>query len=129
VLLASLLVFLSQHHVISTFTTATELDNSIQLLTQVLTPVVAVLFIGTTLYLTSYDRSELLASIDDEIEKTIAPVQATFLGRGLHGHKVNNPTLVHQLFDRLALKALVCEGISIAEATPYYILRPNWDGV
>jgi hypothetical protein len=111
-------------------TQISDLENSIQLLGQVLALVVGVLLLGTTVSLSSYDGADTLSSIHSEISTSTDPFFATFFEGGLRRHKLD----IRQFHRRLLLRPKV-EKLQFMQygnndtEEGWFIYRPHWDGV
>lgn len=109
---------------------AADLENSIQLLGQVLALVVGVLLIGTTVSLSSYDGADTLSSLQAELTTSADPFFAKFFAGGRARHKLENREFRRRVLLRPRVDRLLFKQHGSNEADDgWFIYRPNWDGV
>lgn len=109
---------------------AADLENSIQLLGQVLALVVGVLLLGTTVSLSSYDGSDTLSTIHSELGASTAPFFAKFFAGGRARHKLNIREFRRRLLLRARVEKLLFKQYSTDDTDEgWFVYRPHWDGV
>jgi len=109
---------------------AADLENSIQLLGQVLALVVGVLLIGTTVSLSSYDGADTLSSLHAELTTSTDPFFTKFFAGGRARHKLYNREFRRRVLLRAGVDKLLFQQYGSNETDGgWYVYRPNWDGV
>lgn len=107
-----------------------DLENSIQLLGQVLALVVGVLLLGTTVSLSSYDGADTLSTIHSEISASTERFFAKFFSGGRHRHKLDTSEFRRRLLLRAGVKTLLFKQYSMDDTNDgWFVYRPHWDGV
>lgn len=125
---AGVAMFLALTHYLPIDTPLSDLESSIQLLSQVLAMVVGVLLIGTTVSLNSYDGSETLNAIQIGLDKSTTPLFERFFRGGQFSHKIDRRSFRDFALDRPAIETLQFFD-STESKDRWYIYRPYWDGV
>ena len=109
---------------------AADLENSIQLLGQVLALVVGVLLLGTTVNLSSYDGADTLSTIHSELGASTEPFFAEFFAGGRARHKLDTREFRRRLLLRPRVEKLLFAQYTGNETEKgWFIYRPHWDGV
>lgn len=109
---------------------ASDLENSIQLLGQVLALVVGVLLLGTTVSLSSYDGADTLSAIHSELGTSTEPFFAKFFAGGRARHKLRTREFRRRLLLRPRVEKLLFSKYTGDEAEEgWFVYRPRWDGV
>lgn len=82
------------------------LDNSIQLLSQIIAVIVGFLSIGSSIYLTSYDASETLNTLQQRLEKIMSTIRKTWYGNRNKRHKVTKGPFRNYLINSIKISFL-----------------------
>jgi hypothetical protein len=108
---------------------ASDLENSIQLLGQVLALVVGVLLLGTTVSLSSYDGADTISTIHSELDASTEPFFAKFFAGGRARHKLDTRDFRRRLLLRPRVEKLLFSEYTGDESDEgWFIYRPHWDG-
>lgn len=106
------------------------LDNSIQLLSQIIAVIVGFLSIGSSVYLTSYDASETLNALQHRLEKAMSTIRKKWYGSFMRErHKVIRKPFINYLIRRSGTKFLDFFFSNQGEMWPLFIYRHYNDGV
>lgn len=126
---AGIAMFLALTHHLPINTPLTDLESSIQLLSQILAMVMGVLLIGTTVSLNSYEGSDSINSIQIEIDKAATPLLDRFFSGGRRAHKIARRSFLNSSLDRPAIENLQFFYPDTQLEDQWFIYRRNWDGV
>lgn len=105
------------------------LDNSIQLLSQIIAVIVGFLSIGSSIYLTSYDASETLNTLQQRLEKIMSTIRKTWYGNRNKRHKVTKGPFRNYLINSIKISFLDLFFNKQGEQWPLFIYRYYMDGV
>jgi hypothetical protein len=109
---------------------ASDLENSVQLLGQVLALVVGVLLLGTTVSLSSYDGANTLSAIHSELGASTDPFFVAFFAGGRARHKLDTREFRRSLLLRPRVEKLLFSQYKGDETNEgWFVYRPHWDGV
>mgnify|MGYP006891167094 CR=1 FL=1 len=126
---AGIAMFLALTHYLPIDVPLSDLESSIQLLSQILAMVVGVLLIGTTVSLNSYEGSATINSIQIEIDKAITPLLDRLFSGGRRAHKITRRSFLNSALSRPAIEELQFFNPDAQPDGQWFIYRPNWDGV
>lgn len=126
---AGIAMFLALTRLLPINTPLSDLESSIQLLSQILAMVVGVLLIGTTVSLNSYEGSDTINSIQIEIDKAVTPLFDRIFSGGRQAHKISRRWFLNFALNRPAIEGLQFFNPDAQSDGQWFIYRPNWDGV
>jgi hypothetical protein len=106
---------------------AAELDDSVQLLAQLLGLLVGVLLVGTTVSLSSFDLSEPIAQISSSIASSTQSFHSEFFSSGRSRHRILRRHARRRMLARPGVRQLAFPSKDY-RGEPWVIERPEWDG-
>lgn len=112
---------------LDTSTSASDLDSSIQLLTQVLAVSVTIMLVGVTVYSSSYDISDSVDGFSKTLETAMRPFSDLFFEKTKTGKKFRTKSFRRSLKVFPPMRNLEFYAQDGEEQKPYFIYR--WDGV
>lgn len=125
------LVYLGMLHWLPGNLGVPELENSVQLLGQVLAIVVGVLLLGATISLSSYSGAASIVETQSEIDSSCdAFFEKFFASSNKDRHKLESLDFLRYLLSKPQVNTLLFKSLSEDQSEGgWFIYRPNWDGV